>query len=207
MIVLKRRLFPIILISIGLLLLAQVTIPLLIYKLWEVTNLESVLISPFPKETFYPGISIKTTDNFPAFFSSLTRTSVAPFSQFEISIPKLDIDSALVAVDSNDLDKGLAHLPGSALPGEQGNVFISGHSSVLFNNNFSKLSKLKLGDEIKVKVSETEFQYRVLSTKVVDPKDVSVIAPPDSAGRYLSLMTCVPPGLNIKRLVVLGELR
>jgi LPXTG-site transpeptidase (sortase) family protein len=40
----------------------------------------------------------------------------------------------------------------------------------------------------------------------VDPKDVSVINPPDGSGRYLTLMTCVPPGFNAKRLIVLAKL-
>ena len=202
-----KKTLPLILISIGVLFLLQVTTPLIGYKIWEITNLkESNFPSPV-KNSYIAGISIQNKDNFPAFISNLTRSTIAPYPQFKLSISKLEMEEVIVSIDSNDLDKGLAHLPGSALPGERGNVFISGHSSVLFNNNFSKLSKLKMGDEIKIKIGETNFIYKVLETKVVDPTDVSVIVPPDGEGRYLTLMTCVPPGLNIKRLVVLGELR
>ena len=202
----RKKILPLILIIIGVLFLAQVTIPLIGYKIWEMTNLnESDFPSPI-KSSYMAGISIQNKDNFPAFISNLTRSTIAPYPQFKLSIPKLDMTEATVTIDSNDLDKGLAHLPGSALPGERGNVFISGHSSILFDNNFSKLSKLKMGDEIKIKIGETDFIYKVLDTKVVDPTDVSVIAPPEGEGRYLSLMTCVPPGLNIKRLVVLANL-
>ena len=188
------------------LLLAQVFVPLLSYKLWELTNLKGVLVSPYPERTFYPGISVKNSDNFPAFISSIKRGTITPYKQFQITIPKLGLESVEVTVDSNNLEKGLAHLPGSALPGEKGNVFISGHSAVLFNNNFSKLANLKKGEEIQVKIGEMELQYRVQSIKVVLPNDLSVVPPPDEFGRYLSLMTCVPPGLNIKRLIVLAEL-
>ena len=61
------------------------------------------------------------------------------------------------------------------------------------------------GDLIKVSAGG-EFTYKVLGIRVVDPKDTSVTLPPDGVGRYISLMTCVPPGLNTKRLVVLGKM-
>lgn len=199
------RWIPIVLLCLGILLLAQVVFPLISYKIWELT-LNDTLISPYPKTTFYPGISVKNSDNFSAFISSMKRGTTTPYKQFQITIPKLGLEDVEVTVDSNDLEKGLAHLPGSALPGEKGNVFISGHSTVLFYNNFSKLPNLKEGDEIKVKIGETELQYRVQNIKVVLPNDLSVIPPPDLIGRYLSLMTCVPPGLNLKRLVVLAVL-
>lgn len=202
---LKKKILPLALIFLGLLLLAQVALPVIGYKIWEIVSFSETNLASPVKSSYMAGISIQNKDNFPAFISSLTRSTIAPAPQFKLSIKKLEIE-ANVYVDSNDLDKGLAHLPGSALPGEKGNVFISGHSSVFFSNNFSKLSKLKMGDEIKVKIGEADFTYKVLETKVVDPTDVSVISPPEGEGRYLTLMTCVPPGLNIKRLVVLANL-
>ena len=33
-----------------------------------------------------------------------------------------------------------------------------------------------------------------------------VLNPPDNKGRYITLMTCYPPGLNFKRLIVLGKM-
>jgi len=203
---LRKKFLPLVLISLGILLLAQVTIPLISYKIWEVANYKDANLASPIKSSYMAGISIQNKDNFPAFISNLTRSTIAPDQEFKLTVPKLDIENVDVFVDSNDLDKGLAHLPGSALPGEKGNVFISGHSSVLFSNNFSKLSKLKMGDEIKVRIGEANFTYKVLDTKIVDQTDVSVIVQPEGEGRYLTLMTCVPPGLNIKRLVVLANL-
>lgn len=207
--IVSQKLISFTLLFLGLFLVAQVTAPIVTYKLWELNHLQenNALISPYPKlgpEVL--GISVQTQNSFPAFVSSLKRQTPLPFGEFRISIPRLRIKETKVFVDSNELDRGLVHLPGSALPGERGNVFISGHSSVLFTNNFSRLQNMKVGDEIKVAVGGTNLLYKVLGIKVVDPADTSVISPPDSGGRYLSLMTCVPPGLNFKRLIVLAEL-
>lgn len=207
--IVSQKLISFTLLFLGLFLVAQVTAPIVTYKLWELNHLQesNALISPYPKLGLEVlGISVQTQNSFPAFVSSLKRQAPLSFGEFRISIPRLGIKETKVFVDSNELDRGLVHLPGSALPGEKGNVFISGHSSVLFTNNFSHLSNMKTGDEIKVAVGGTNLLYKVLGIKVVNPADTSVISPPDPTGRYLSLMTCVPPGLNIKRLVVLAGL-
>ncbi len=204
----QKKSLSIILLIFGLLVVAQVVVPIANYKIWEMTNFEkSFLVSPYPAGTSeILGVSVKNQDSFPAFVSDRKRLTPVPYSQFNMTIGRLGIKEAKVEVDNNDLDKGPSLLPGTALPGERGNVFISSHSSVLFNNNFSRLVNLKVGDNIELMVGGTIFSYQVVGIKVVDPHDLSVIEPPDSTGRYLSLMTCVPPGLNIKRLVVLAEL-
>lgn len=208
------KLVPLTFLSIGIFLLMQVILPIASFQIWEIRqNLNSgMLISPSsPKESQILGVSVQSKDNFPAFVSNLTRETKANYKAFSLTIPKLKIDQAEVEVDSNDLSKNLAHLPGSALPGEKGNMFISGHSALsqlfsLKNPLFVKLPDLKKGDEIVVEADGAKFRYEVSSFKVVDPKDTSVISPPEPLGRYISLMTCVPPGLNFKRLVVLGKM-
>lgn len=202
--------------GIGFFVLFQAASPIINYQLWEANFLKSqtVLKSPQPKNEDVLGISVQNDpENFPIFFSNQKRTSPVQFSEFELYVPKLGITNAKVLVDSNDLQAGLAHLPGSALPGERGNVFISGHSALplFFSGNknygsiFANLTKLEKGDEIRAKVLGTEFIYRVEGIKLVSPNDISVILPPEE-GRFVSLMTCVPPGLNTKRLVVVGKL-
>ena len=199
---------------IGIFFLMQVMMPLISFQIWnfgQSYNSRS-LMSPLGYDNKnILGVSIQNNDNFSAFVSSLSRESKAPYSQFYISIPKIKIDNALVKVDSNDLSNSLAHLPGSALPGEKGNVFVSGHSALssLFNMKnavFANLLGLQKGDQIIVDAAGIKFTYQVIEFKVIDSKDLSVILPPDSIGRYISLMTCVPPGLNFKRLVILGKM-
>lgn len=200
--------------SVGIILLLQIALPITSYLFWQWGQKFSsqILISPNPSQRReILGVSIQNDGNFPAFVSSLYRGTKPNYHEFSLSVPSLKIDHAQVLVDSNELSKGLIHLPGSALPGEKGNVFISGHSALspIFSFKtaiFGKLADLKKGDQIIIEAGRVKYTYSVLKLKVVDPKDVSVILPPDNLERYISLMTCVPPGLNFKRLVVLGKM-
>lgn len=199
--------------SIGIFILIQVILPIASFQIWSIGQKlnNQVLISPIKSKKGVLGISVQDRSNFPAFVSDLIRETKPNYSEFQLSVPKLKIEGETVYVDSNDLSKGLSQLPGSALPGEKGNVFISGHSALnrFFpgqNAIFAKLMDLKKGDEIVVGAANSKFVYRVTEIKVVDPSDLSVIPAPDEQGRYISLMTCVPPGLNFKRLVVLGKM-
>lgn len=208
------KIIPLGFLSIGVILLTQVILPIASFQIWELGQRlnNTLLISPTsPKDSQVLGISIQNTDNFPAIVSNLERQTPVGYSQFSLTIPRLNIEKATVEVDSNDLSKGLVHLPNSALPGEKGNVFISGHSALspIFSFKkalFANLTDLKKGDQIIVDVLGVKFKYEVSSLTVVDPSDLSVIKTPDNTGRYISLMTCVPPGLNFKRLVVLGKM-
>lgn len=200
--------------SIGIFVLMQVVLPIFSFEIWQIGQKFShqLLISPVKLSNQQVlGVSIKNENNFPQFFSSLTRESKPNYNHFTISIPKIKINQEEVLVDSNDLSKYLAHLPGSSLPGEKGNVFVSGHSALssffsFKNAIFGKLPDLKTGDQIMVEADGAKFTYQVIGMKVVEPADLSVITPPDDLERYLTLMTCVPPGLNFKRLVVLGKM-
>lgn len=209
-----RKIIPLTFIFAGVFFLMQVILPIVSFKIWEVgqTIDSNILISPqTDNERGVLGISISDINNFPAFISKKERSFKPDYSRFDITIPRLKVDDTEVFLDSNDLQLGLIHLPGSTLPGERGNVFISGHSagSAFFSFKkvyFSKLADLKKDDEIIINAGGSKFVYRVIGLRVVDPKDLSVINPPDESGRYISLMTCVPPGLNLKRLVVLGKM-
>lgn len=198
--------------AVGIFILMQAILPIISFQLWAMgqTINDQVLVSPVKMSGQVLGVTVSDKDNFPAFISS-ARTSGHSYDKFYLSVPKLKIQNANVYVDSNDLSKGLTHLPGSVLPGEKGNVFISGHSSLrpsflIKQALFSNLTDLKKGDKIIVDTPGSEFVYEVIGFKIVDPSDLSVISAQEPMGRYISLMTCVPPGLNFKRLVVLGKM-
>ncbi len=203
----KLSLFSLVL---GLFLLFVVGWPVLQYQIWLVTEYhESVnLLSPTSNQV----LGASTLGDFSSgnFGDSVSQK---PYEKFTISVPKIKLNNETVIVDSNNFDQQLAHLPGTALPGEKGNVFITGHSSVflwqLGNKKpiFNNLNTLKKGDEIKVDAFGQNFVYAVQGVKVVNPTDVYVINPPGGDGRYLTLMTCVPPGFNTERLVVLAKLK
>lgn len=197
--------------SVGIFVLMQVVLPIISFQIWEIGQRynNKTLSSPRLSQNQVLGISIQTKDNFPAFISTQKR-SILPYLEFNLSIPKISLKEKNVYVDTNDVSKGLVHLPGSALPGERGNVFISGHSALsnFWSKDayFAKLPDAKIGDRIEVEAAGSKFAYQVIGIKIVNPTDISVIAPPENIGRYITLMTCVPPGLNLKRLVVLGKM-
>ncbi len=108
------------------------------------------------------------------------------------------------------LKSGVIHYPGTALPGDNGNVVITGHSSYYawdagrFKDVFALLHDVKMGDKIVIYFNQKKFIYEVNKIKIVFPKDVDVLGPAPS--EQLTLITCSPIGTNLKRLIVQGKL-
>ncbi|MBT4385082.1 sortase [Candidatus Peregrinibacteria bacterium] len=131
--------------------------------------------------------------------------------------PEFGLDS-LIGQDWNALEdqirssllNGLVHYPGTALPGDKGNVFITGHSSNVFweksdyNTVFALLPKIEEGDDIFVSYDQVDYHYRVISKKEVTPKEVGILEQGDD--KIMTLMTCTPVGTVLRRLVVTAEL-
>lgn len=212
-----HRAVPLLLLGIGVFMLTQVAMPIVSFKIWEVfvySQENLALISPYPDSKAVLGVSVENRNNFPAITSTKKRVTEAPYDTFTVTIPSIKLSEAEVFVDNNDAETHLSHLPGSALPGEKGNIFISGHSSLPqffrvsnYKTIFSKLPDIKKGDSIFITAGGQKFTYIVKGLTIVDPKETWVINSPDQTGRYLTLMTCVPPGLNTRRLIVLAELK
>lgn len=137
-----------------------------------------------------------------------------------ILIPKIGANSSIIPnVDPNNstiyqyaLTKGVAHAKGTATPGSLGNSFLFSHSSedVLnanrYNSIFYLLNKLTVGDEIWIYVNSVKYVYIVDSTKIVQATDVSYLNPV-STKKQLTLMTCWPPGTNLKRSLVIATVK
>jgi sortase A len=105
----------------------------------------------------------------------------------EIQVPRLGLNAIVVQGDSPaNLRRAVAHLAKSALPGEWGNVALAGHRDTFFR----PLHDIRLGDEIRFKTRERNFEYRVESIEIVAPNDVQVLAP--STGHDLTFITCFP---------------
>jgi len=105
----------------------------------------------------------------------------------EMEVPRLGLKVMVVQGDSPSiLQRAVGHLPGTALPGDAGNVALAGHRDTFFR----PLKDILPGDGVTLKTPEGNFQYRVESTAVVPPTDVRVIQA--SGGRILTLITCFP---------------
>ena len=134
--------------------------------------------------------------------------SSAASTSYTLSIPKLKIDNANVIVGSSDLKKSLVQYPQTALPGQLGNAVIFGHSVLpqFFNPKsyltiFSTLYHLKQGDEIYVNYDNIHYKYLIEEMYEVSPNDLSVLEQRFD-GRYLTLITCSPPGTYLRRLII-----
>jgi sortase A len=129
---------------------------------------------------------------------------------YTISIPRLKIDHASVAIGGENLAEHIIQYPGTALPGKRGNAVLFGHSILpLFYNPknyisiFSLLPTLKKGDQIFVDYDGVSYTYQVEEMFEVMPTDIQVLDQ-DSSDSFLTLVTCVPPGDPSlpKRLIV-----
>lgn len=129
---------------------------------------------------------------------------------YTISIPRLKIENATVAIGGDDLSQHIIQYPGTALPGKRGNSALFGHSilPIFYNPKeylsiFSLLPTLKRGDEIFVDYDGLSFKYRVETMFEVLPTDIQVLDQ-DTTDSFLTLVTCVPPGdpRKPKRLIV-----
>ncbi len=119
-----------------------------------------------------------------------------------IMFPKDPSDKVLL----EELKRGVVHYPGTALPGETGNCFITGHSSNYwwikskYNTVFTLLPKLVVGDKVIVYYKQKKYIYEVREVKEVSPSQTEVLNPTEKP--TLTLMTCVPIGTNLRRLIV-----
>ena len=100
------------------------------------------------------------------------------------------------------LQRAVGHIAGTALPGAPGNVGISGHRDTFFR----PLRNIHPNDIIKLTTLTGEFNYRVVSTRIVDPAEVSVLK--SGVNESLTLVTCYPfyfVGPAPERFVVRAE--
>jgi sortase A len=105
----------------------------------------------------------------------------------ELAIPRLQLSAIVLhGSDAKTLRRGPGHLENTPLPGEAGNVVIAGHRDTFFR----ALREITAGDDIYVEMPSGRFHYRVASTRVVKPQDLSVLAPSEDA--VLTLITCYP---------------
>jgi sortase A len=126
----------------------------------------------------------------PASVSSAAQPRSAPAASGlvgRITIPRVGV-SAVVAegADDDTLARAVGHITGTALPGQPGNVGLAGHRDTFFR----PLRNIHLGDTIMLTTAEGNFRYRVVSTKIVDPRAVGVLA--STAEEALTLVTCYP---------------
>jgi sortase A len=103
-------------------------------------------------------------------------------------IPKIALDDiVLEGVTPSALNGGPGHLPGSSLPGAEGNAVISAHR----DRHFRRLGELAIGDTISTQTLGDSVTWRVVSRRVVNREAPAIRK---ESGRVLTLTTCWPIG-------------
>jgi sortase A len=104
-----------------------------------------------------------------------------------LEIPRLGLSAILIEGDDpKTLRRAVGHIPGTPLPGQPGNVALTGHRDTFFR----PLRNIRANDVIVVTTLQGEYRYRVVSTRVVSPENIAVLN--SSGGEILTLVTCYP---------------
>lgn len=120
-----------------------------------------------------------------------------------VEVPRLDFSAIVIeGSDSAVLQRAVGHVPGTALPGESGNIAITGHRDTFFR----PLRNIQQADLIRFSTQKEKFWYRVTSISVVEPDDVAVLKA--GKGEELTMITCFPfsfVGAAPRRFIVRAE--
>lgn len=108
------------------------------------------------------------------------------------------------------LKSGVVHYPGTALPGQIGNFFVTGHSSYYFwehskyKDIFALLPEVDIGDRVTIYYNQKKYVYDITDKKEVSPSNTEVLK--QTNDKRITLMTCVPVGTDLNRLILVGTL-
>ena len=177
---------------------------------------------PEPVKNEVKAIATTTATTNPVVETPVTQTGpVVGSDQFmgddtlpnSLTIDALDKTLVVLNPSSNSVSaldaallKGVIRHPDSASFGEEGNMFILGHSSYLptvHNRNFQALNgiqNLKWGDTIRLRSKDTEYVYRV--EKTYKAKASGFTVPVAGKGKTLTVATCNSFGSTDDRFIV-----
>ena len=122
-----------------------------------------------------------------------------------IVIPAINVDALVVEGDTwEQLKLGVGHHLHTANPGERGNMVLSAHNDI-YGEIFRRLPELELGDEVTIYAEEQPYRYIVTAKQIVEPTEVSVMAP--TTKPVATLISCYPYMVDTHRIIVIAELQ
>ncbi|WP_417898847.1 class D sortase [Bacillus haimaensis] len=117
-----------------------------------------------------------------------------PWGQMEVgdlignlAIPELEASIPIYhGASEAELKKGIGHVANSMLPGEDGNIVLSGHRDTVFR----RLGELELGDSLHVENGGQSYHYKIKRIRIVKADDTTVLVPKPK--ETLTVTTCYP---------------
>jgi sortase A len=101
---------------------------------------------------------------------------------------------------------GIGHYPGTAMPGDTGNMAVAAHRTT-FGKPFNLIGTLHVGDAIVMETPAGWYTYRFRTLEYVKPYAVEVLLPVPqqvgvaAEGKYLTMTSCSPMYSKAERIV------
>ncbi len=150
------------------------------------------------------------------FLQKLPKTEELYDFPDSVVIPKININAPIVVSSTVDekelfkkLENGVLLYPNSALPGQNGNTIILGHSSAYpwykgkYGSVFSLLNQLNSGEQIIVYFQKHRYIYRVIAKSII-LKNAEILVQGEKP--QLVLISCWPVGTAWKRIMIQAEI-
>ncbi len=117
-----------------------------------------------------------------------------------LAIPAIGLDQPLFeGVSLTAINRGPSHWPGTAMPGELGNVVVAGHRTT-YTRPFWDLQALQPGDELIFTMADgARHVYALDRLDIVSPTDVHIVE--QSHAHTATLFACHPRGSARQRIV------
>ena len=142
-------------------------------------------IESFHASSTLPDQSLWSQERIDGFQASLATVSEPPVAI--LRVPDLGLEVPVYAGASElHLNRGAGLIEGMGLPDKGGNVGIAGHRDGFFR----VLKDIQPGQRIEIETRARTHRYRVVSTEVVNPSDLHVLA--DTLDPTVTLVTCFP---------------
>jgi sortase A len=162
-----------------------------LYQSAENAAFDRALAAPLPGES-------DRTEEPRARIGTSSRPDAAVLGRIEI--PRVGVRAIVrEGIDAHTLGIAVGHIPGTARPGEPGNIGLAGHRDTFFR----ALRDVRTGDLLRLTTLSGSETYRVSSLSVVEPERTDVLRP--TGGSVVTLVTCFPfdwIGAAPKRFIV-----
>ena len=118
-------------------------------------------------------------------------------------VPILGVSANFLEGAGAEMKYGMGRVPGTQMPGEEGNCVISGHRNFIRMHPAKHFDKLVKGDKVIIKCYDVVYTYEVYKSFTVQPSEVWVLKPDKDEEQFmLTLITCDPVISPYQRLIV-----